>query len=61
MREVLFAAAIWHQTSVAGASTSVTTLANREGCSKEDLGCLGSVVAKEEAGAVGARWGLLLV
>lgn len=55
MRGALPAAAVRRQTLVAGTLTSATTLVNGEGCSRGDLGCLGSVVAKAEAGAVGAQ------
>lgn len=54
MRGALFAAAVWHQISLAGTSTSAMASANGEGCSRGDLGRLGSVMAKEEAGGVGA-------
>lgn len=55
MRGALFAVAMRHQILAAGASTSAMALASGEGCSRGDLGHLGNVVAKEEAGAVGAQ------
>lgn len=57
MRGALFAADMRRQTSVAGASTSAMASAKGEGCSRGDLGHPGSAVAKQEAGAMGARWG----
>lgn len=45
-----------HQTSMLGAPSSAMASASGEGCSLGDLRCLGSMVAKEEAGAESLFW-----